>query len=65
MASCSLRSTAMSMAATAWISCGSKSGALAEPSEVVYDNQLGANDNADPMTALGGGSIVVHKDAAS
>ncbi|MCI0460501.1 MAG: PKD domain-containing protein, partial [Gemmataceae bacterium] len=27
---------------------------------VVYDNQLGAPDGADPTTALGGGSIVIH-----
>jgi hypothetical protein len=26
----------------------------------VYDNQLGASDTADPATALGGGSIVIH-----
>jgi hypothetical protein len=29
--------------------------------QVVYDNQMGAADNADPTTALGGGSIVIHK----
>jgi hypothetical protein len=28
---------------------------------IVYDNQIGANDSADPSTALGGGSIVIHK----
>jgi hypothetical protein len=28
-------------------------------SVVVYDNQ-GGDDNADPLTVLGGGSIVVH-----
>jgi len=28
---------------------------------VVYDNQMGANDGADPTTAVAGGSIVVHK----
>jgi hypothetical protein len=27
---------------------------------VVYDNQIGAADNADPVTGLGGGSIVIH-----
>ena len=27
---------------------------------IVYDNQIGANDNADPSTALHGGSIVIH-----
>jgi hypothetical protein len=27
---------------------------------VVYDNQLGAPDDADPSTAIGGGSIVIH-----
>ena len=30
-------------------------------SAVVYDNQLGASDTADPTTAISGGSIVVHK----
>lgn len=29
---------------------------------VVYDNQMGATDDAQPATSLGGGSIVVHKD---
>jgi len=28
---------------------------------VVYDNQLGASDTDNPVTALGGGSIVIHK----
>jgi hypothetical protein len=28
---------------------------------IVYDNQLGASDTADPVTVLGGGSIVIHK----
>jgi hypothetical protein len=28
---------------------------------VVYDNERGAADGADPVTALGGGSIVIHK----
>lgn len=28
---------------------------------IVYDNQLGAADGADPATALSGGSIVIHK----
>lgn len=27
---------------------------------VIYDNQMGAGDGADPSTALGGGSIVIH-----
>jgi len=27
---------------------------------IVYDNQMGAVDDADPATALGGGSIVIH-----
>ncbi|MCW0484806.1 HYR domain-containing protein, partial [Gaoshiqia sediminis] len=27
---------------------------------VVYDNQLGADDNAEAITALGGGSVVIH-----
>jgi len=29
--------------------------------QVVYDNQLGDDDFADPTTVLGGGSIVIHK----
>jgi len=29
--------------------------------QVVYDNLLGAADDADPTTELGGGSIVIHK----
>lgn len=28
---------------------------------IVYDNQLGEADDADPTTAIGGGSIVIHK----
>jgi hypothetical protein len=28
---------------------------------VIYDNNLGASDNADATTALGGGSIVIHE----
>jgi hypothetical protein len=28
---------------------------------VVYDNQIGAADNADATTAIGGGSIVIHE----
>jgi len=28
---------------------------------VIYDNQLGASDSADPTTAIGAGSIVLHK----
>jgi VCBS repeat-containing protein len=31
---------------------------------VIYDNELGASDDADPVTALGGGSIVIHKSKA-
>ena len=33
----------------------------AEDGPVVYDNQIGASDDATPSTAIGGGSIVVHK----
>ena len=29
--------------------------------QVVYDNQMGAYDFADPATVIGGGSIVIHK----
>ena len=28
---------------------------------IVYDNQTGGEDDADPTTAIGGGSIVIHK----
>jgi hypothetical protein len=28
---------------------------------VVYDNMMGADDGADPTTAVGGGSVVIHK----
>jgi hypothetical protein len=28
---------------------------------IVYDNQMGAVDGADPATALASGSIVIHK----
>jgi hypothetical protein len=28
---------------------------------IVYDNQLGAADDGDPTTVIGGGSIVIHK----
>ena len=27
---------------------------------MIYDNQMGSSDSADPSTALGGGSIVIH-----
>ena len=29
--------------------------------DIVYDNQMGADDNGDPTTVIGGGSIVIHK----
>jgi len=29
--------------------------------QVVYDNQMDADDDADPPTAIGGGSIVIHQ----
>jgi len=29
--------------------------------EVVYDNEPGAEEYADPSTSIGGGSIVIHK----
>ena len=28
---------------------------------MIYDNNLGASDTADPSTALGGGNITIHK----
>ena len=31
------------------------------PGNVIYDNQLGDADGTDPTTALGGGSIVIHR----
>lgn len=31
---------------------------------IVYDNQIGASDSADPATALGGGSIMIHTPPA-
>lgn len=30
--------------------------------EIIYDNQMGEDDNANTSTTLGGGSIVIHKD---
>jgi len=32
---------------------------------LVYDNQMDASDDADPTTAIAGGSIVIHKDKAA
>jgi hypothetical protein len=32
-----------------------------DESGTVDDNLIGASDNADPTTVLGGGSIVIHK----
>jgi hypothetical protein len=29
---------------------------------LVYDNENGATDDADPVTVLGGGSITIHED---
>lgn len=31
------------------------------PGGLVYDNMLGADDNADPTTVISGGNIVIHK----
>ena len=28
---------------------------------VIYDNQLGTPDSADPTTVIGGGSIIIHR----
>ncbi len=28
---------------------------------IVYDNMRGASDTADPVTALGSGSIIIHR----
>ncbi|MBI4187080.1 MAG: PD40 domain-containing protein [Chloroflexi bacterium] len=30
--------------------------------DIVYDNQIGAEDTIDPVTAIAGGSIVIHKE---
>ena len=30
-------------------------------SQIIYDNQMGADDAADPATDIGGGAIVIHK----
>ena len=32
-----------------------------DSSSIIYDNQLGADDNAEPTTAIAGGQIVIHK----
>jgi hypothetical protein len=29
---------------------------------IVYDNQMGADDTADPTTIIGGGNLVIHKE---
>jgi hypothetical protein len=29
---------------------------------IVYDNQIGAEDDADPTTAIGGGNIKIHSN---
>ncbi len=34
---------------------------IANGDEVIYDNQMGADDDGDPTTELGGGSIVIHE----
>jgi len=30
--------------------------------EVIYDNQMGDDEDTDPTTVIGGGSIVIHED---
>jgi len=30
--------------------------------DIIYDNHMGASDTEDSTTALGGGSIVIHKE---
>jgi hypothetical protein len=27
---------------------------------IIYDNQIGAQDNSDASTAIGGGNIIIH-----
>jgi len=34
---------------------------ISGPSEVVYDNQMGAADDADPSTVIDSGHIVIRK----
>ena len=34
---------------------------LKSTGEIVYDNEIGGDDDADPTTAIAGGSIVLHK----
>lgn len=34
----------------------------ANGSGIIYDNQLGADENSDPITVLDGGSIVIQKN---
>ena len=29
--------------------------------DIIYDNQFGADDDADPATAIGGGNIIIHQ----
>lgn len=33
---------------------------LSDPTQVVYDNQLGQLEDSNAATAIGGGSIVLH-----
>jgi hypothetical protein len=33
--------------------------------EVIYDNEMGEDEDADPTTDIGGGSIVIHKAKGS
>jgi len=35
-------------------------GANSDGDAIVYDNKMGAEEDADPTTAIGGGSIVIH-----
>ena len=32
-----------------------------ETDQIIYDNQMGDSEDADPATEIGGGSIVIHK----
>jgi hypothetical protein len=34
---------------------------ITDGDDVIYDNQIGDEDTANPSTVLGGGSIVIHK----
>lgn len=30
--------------------------------KIIYDNEIGTSEDAEPLTAIGGGSIVIHEE---